>query len=110
MTATTIAPNKNISSTTPNHVENGAGDWVCCRICSVSAMLVHQFQRFDEPRIAHRKERSLADDAQERESQGGSHRNDRDEVPQTQMDSGPVKGRQHHEIHVEQLHEEHPVS
>src|SRR6202023_3133067 len=106
---TASAPNKTINSTTPSHVENGAGDCTCCRICSVSAILVHQFQRFDEPRVPHRKERSLSDNAQKSESKRGAHGDERHKIPQAHVNTGPVQCGQHNQVHVQQLHEHNPA-
>src|SRR6266480_1623182 len=102
MTTTAITQNKTINKTTPNQVENGAGDCTCCRIRSVSAILIYDSQRFDEPRIADRKKRCFANNTDKGEGQGRSHRNQGSEVPQAQMDPGTVKRGQHDQIHIEQ--------
>src|SRR5947209_19770036 len=109
MMATAIPQNKIIIRTTPSQVENGAGDCTCCLICSVSAISIHQFQGFDQARITHWEQRSLSDNAQESESESGAHGNEGDEIPQADANAGPVQGREHNQVHVQQLHEQRPT-
>src|ERR1700694_4762774 len=109
MTASTITPKKANKRTIPSQVENGARVCTAWRSDSASAMSVHQFERFNQARIAHGEERGFAYNAKINKSEGRADANERDKIPQAQMHAGSVQRRQDDDVHVQHLHEHNPA-
>src|ERR1700704_410572 len=109
MTASTMIPKSANSKTTPNQVESGARVRAMSRSDSGSAISVYQFQRFDQARIAHGKERSFADDAQINKGKRRTHADERDKIPKTEMHAGAVQRGKNDDVHVERLHAHNPT-
>src|SRR3981081_1928514 len=108
MIARTMTPKSENNSTMPSHAENGARARAMSRSDSASGMLVHQFQRFDQAWIAHREEGGFTDDAQINKSERRAHADERDEIPNAQVQTGAMQRGQNDQIHVEHLHAEDP--
>src|SRR3954470_7743481 len=96
MMASVIAPNTRNNRTTPSQAENGAraratsrrdGGWF-------STISVDQAERFNQARIANRKQRRPTDHAQINEGEGRTDRDQRDKIPNTDVDAGAMQRRE----------------
>src|SRR3984893_3689936 len=104
MTASTMIPNSANSKTTQNEVESGARVRAISRSDSASGISVYQFQRFDQARVAHGKERGFADDAQINKGERRAHADERNKIPKAEMHAGAVQRGKNDDVHVERLH------